>query len=201
MRILIVDDDPLVCKSLEILLSKEKGMEIVGVAQNGSEALQRCEETTVDVVLMDIRMPKMDGIKATREIKKLRPKTRVMMLTTFQDEESIRLALLAGAEGYLLKSGDIESMANQVRALSSGRSVLEKSVFDQLVMRKEFDLKTLTPREKDIAELVAQGLSNKEIAEELYIGEGTVRNNLSTILDKLALRDRTQIAIHYWRGK
>ncbi|MCC5911366.1 MAG: response regulator transcription factor [Clostridiaceae bacterium] len=199
MRILIVDDDPLVCQSLQLLLSREKDMEVIGTAKNGAEAISYCTNHLPDVVLMDIRMPVMDGIKATRQIKKEWPKVRVMMLTTFKDEKNIRLAILAGAEGYLIKSTEVSSMAKQLRALNAGSSVLDADVVKQLMQSHKDELTQLTPREKDIVELIAQGLSNREIAEQLFISEGTVRNNLSVILEKLQIRDRTQLAIYYWR--
>ncbi|ADU29563.1 response regulator transcription factor [Evansella cellulosilytica] len=200
MKILIVDDDPLVCQSLKVLLSREKDMEVIGTAQNGAEAVAFCQKELLDVVLMDIQMPIMDGIQATRQIKLDLPKVRIMMLTTFKDEKNIRMAILAGAEGYLIKSTSVTSMAQQIRALMSGSTVLDADVLKELTEpSNNEELDQLTPREKDIAELVAQGLSNREIAEQLYIGEGTVRNNLSIILEKLDLRDRTQLAIYYWK--
>ncbi|WP_042221888.1 response regulator transcription factor [Oceanobacillus manasiensis] len=198
MNIVVVDDDPLVCKSLKVLLSREKDMEVIGTANNGAEAITACCEKVPHVVLMDIQMPVMDGIQATRQIKENWPNIRVMMLTTFKDEKNIRLAILAGAEGYLIKSTEVSDMAQQLRTLMSGSTVLGADVLKQLIQPTEGEnLEQLTPREKDIAELVAQGLSNREIGEHLYIGEGTVRNTLSVILEKLQLRDRTQLAIYY----
>ncbi|MBD8069377.1 response regulator [Bacillus sp. PS06] len=198
MKILIVDDDCLVCKSLKLLLSREEDMEVISTAGHGAEAITACRVEVPDVVLMDIQMPVMDGIQATRQIKSEWPKVRVMMLTTFKDEKNIRLAILAGAEGYLIKSTEVSSMAQQLRTLMSGSSVLDADVLKQLMQpTQKKNLEQLTPREKDIAGLVAQGLSNREIAEHLYISEGTVRNTLSIILEKLQLRDRTQLAIYY----
>ncbi len=173
-------------------------MEVIGTANNGAEAITACCEKVPHVVLMDIQMPVMDGIQATRQIKENWPNIRVMMLTTFKDEKNIRLAILAGAEGYLIKSTEVSDMAQQLRTLMSGSTVLGADVLKQLIQPTEGEnLEQLTPREKDIAELVAQGLSNREIGEHLYIGEGTVRNTLSVILEKLQLRDRTQLAIYY----
>ena len=198
MNILVVDDDALVCKSLKVLLSREKDMEVIGTANNGAEAIAACRTELPNVILMDIQMPVMNGIQATRQIKSDWPEVRVMMLTTFKDEKNIRLAILAGAEGYLIKSTEVSSMAQHLRALVSGSTVLGADVLKQLIQPAEREkLELLTPREKDIAELVAQGLSNREIGEHLYIGEGTVRNTLSIILEKLQLRDRTQLAIYY----
>lgn len=199
MKILIVDDDPLVCQSLQVLLSREEDMEVIGTANNGDEAIACCRDTLPNVILMDIRMPVMDGIQATRQIKKEWPQIQVMMLTTFQDEQNIRLAILAGAEGYLIKSTEVSSMAHQLRTLVSGTSVLDADVLKRLMQPEREGFEQLTPREKDIVELVVQGLSNREIAEQLLITEGTVRNTLSIILEKLQVRDRTQLAVYYWR--
>jgi len=199
MKIIIVDDDPLVCKSLQVLLSREDDIEVIGIAYNGEEAIELCESALPDLVLMDIQMPIMDGIVATRRIKDEWPQIRVMMLTTFKDERNIRLAILAGAEGYLIKSTKVQNMAQQIRALGSGTTVLDSEVLEQLTQNQKIEYEQLTPREKDILELVAQGLSNREIAHQLFITEGTVRNGLSIILEKLKVRDRTQLAIYYWK--
>lgn len=199
MNILIVDDDPLVCQSLRLLLTREPDMEVTATANDGAAAIQCCEEVLPDIILMDIRMPGMDGIQAVRQIKQKWPQVRIMMLTTFQDEHSIRLALLAGAEGYMLKSTQVTSMAQQLRALASGTSVVDANVLKTLMLPEKENRADLTPRENDILGLVALGCSNREIAEQLFISEGTVRNTLSIILDKLELRDRTQLAICYWR--
>lgn len=201
MKIMIVDDDSLVCQSLKVLLSREKDMDVIATAHNGAEAITACHEALPDVILMDIQMPVMNGIQATRQIKKEWPQVHVMMLTTFQDEQNIRLAILAGAMGYLIKSTEVSNMAKQLRTLVSGSTVLDADVLKKLTEPEKEGFEKLTPREKDIVELVAQGLSNREIAEQLFITEGTVRNNLSIILEKLQVRDRTQIAIYYWRKK
>ncbi|NLY45704.1 MAG: response regulator transcription factor [Tissierella sp.] len=200
MKILIVDDDSLVCQSLQILLSREEDMEAVGIANNGEEAIEFCKNNLPDIILMDIQMPIMDGIQATRLIKKEWSQVRIMMLTTFQDEKNIRLAILAGAEGYLIKSTEASNMAQQLRTIFSGTTVLDTNVLKKLTQPEKDELHQLTPREKEVTELVAQGLSNREIADQLFIAEGTVRNTLSIILDKLEMRDRTQLAIYYWRN-
>lgn len=201
MKLLIVDDDPLVCRSLSLLLSQEEDVEVIGVAENGEEAIKRCQSSLPDIVLMDIQMPVMDGIECTRRMKQLWPEIRIMMLTTFQDEKNIRLALKAGAAGYLLKSSSIDNMSQQIRALHAGSTVLDGDVLRTIMEPNKDVFEGLTERETDIVELVAQGLSNKEIAEQLYLSDGTVRNMLSVILDKLEIRDRTQLAIHYWKRK
>jgi len=153
MKILIVDDDPLVCQSLQVLLSREKDMEVIGTANNGLEAINSCKHTVPDVILMDIHMPIMDGIQATRQIKQIYPQIRMMMLTTFQDEQNIRLAILAGAEGYLIKSTEVSSMANQLRTLVGGTSVLDADILKQLVEPQKRELQQLTSREKAIVKI------------------------------------------------
>jgi two-component system, NarL family, response regulator LiaR len=199
MKVLVVDDDPLVSRSLKVLLSREPDLHVLGAAGDGERAVAFCERSLPDAVLMDIRMPGMDGIEATRRIKARWPGVRVLILTTFQDDESIRRALEAGADGYLLKSTPTSGMAQRLRALGTGASVVDAEVLKRLGGATPAPLEGLTPRENDVAELVAQGCSNREIADHLFLGEGTVRNTLSVVLDKLGLRDRTQLAIRYWK--
>ncbi|TCK93342.1 LuxR family two component transcriptional regulator [Natranaerovirga hydrolytica] len=201
MKVLIVDDDQLVCESLSILLEGERDIHVMGLAYNGEEAIESCKVNQPDVILMDIRMPIMDGIQATRQIKKQWPHIKIMMLTTFEDEKNIRLALIAGAEGYLIKSSQGTDMANNLRACVKGNAILDEKALKEIMEPKGYDLAQLTSREKDIFHLVAQGCSNKEIAQQLFITEGTVRNTISIVLEKLQVRDRTQLAIHYWKVK
>ncbi|WP_026906702.1 response regulator transcription factor [Paucisalibacillus globulus] len=201
MKLLIVDDDELVCQSLQLLLGKEDDLEVIHTALNGKIAIELCYNEQPDIILMDIQMPIMDGIESTKRIKEQWPHIQIMMLTTFQDERNIRLALKAGAEGYLLKSATIENMAQQIRALKTGSIILDVDVLKKLMEPDNAALEGLTVRETDIVELIAQGLSNKEIAEHLFLSVGTVRNTLSIILDKLEIRDRTQLAIYYWQRK
>ncbi|WP_342662115.1 response regulator transcription factor [Salinicoccus albus] len=139
----------------------------------------------------------MDGIESTRIIKEHWPGIQIMVLTTFQDESNIRQALQAGAEGYLLKSASIENMAQQIRTLASGSTVLDAEVLKTIMEPDYKSFDELTDRENDIVECVARGLSNQEIADDLFLSAGTVRNMLSVILDKLEIRDRTQLAIYY----
>ena len=190
MKVLIVDDDPLVAQSLKVLL---------GTARDGAHALSFCERSLPDVVLMDIRMPGMDGIEATRRIRQRWPAVHVMILTTFQDDRNVHLALQAGAEGYLLKSAPVAGMAARLQALVSGTTVLDPEVFKRLAEPEKTPVEGLTLRETEVMELVAQGCSNREIADKLFLSEGTARNVLSVVLEKLRLRDRTQLAIWYWR--
>ncbi len=200
MKLLIVDDDSLVCRSLQLLLGKEEDFEVIGVASNGQEAIEFCPQIP-DVVLMDIQMPVMNGIESTKKIKEQWPTIQILMLTTFQDEKNIRLALNAGAEGYLLKSSSINNMAQQIRALKAGSTILDANVLKTIIEPDREALEGLTERETDIVDLIAQGLSNQEIAEQLFLSVGTVRNMLSVVLDKLEIRDRTQLAIYYWKRK
>lgn len=203
IKVMIVDDDPMVVDSLKLVLEKKEDMVVLATALDGDAALNIIEgyenegQDLPDVILMDIRMPGVDGIEATGHIKKRNPKICIMMLTTFEDEHNIRRALLAGAEGYLIKSTEISSMAEKIRTLFSGTAVLDQKALEELTKPKEKIVKSLTPREQDIILLVGQGYSNKEIAQQLFISEGTVRNNLSVILEKLHLRDRTQLAVYY----
>jgi two-component system, NarL family, response regulator LiaR len=199
MKVLIVDDDTLVAKSLKVLLSAEADMEVLGTASDGVHAIAACERNLPDAVLMDIRMPGMDGIETTRRIKERWPGVHVMILTTFHDDRNIRLALQAGAEGYLLKSAPVAGMAEKLRAMASGTAVLDAEVFRRLAEPEKAPVEGLSPRETEVMELVAQGCSNREIADRLFLSEGTARNVLSMVLEKLQLRDRTQLAIYYWR--
>jgi NarL family two-component system response regulator LiaR len=199
VKVLVVDDDVLVSHSLKVLLSHEEGVQVIGTVVDGSRAIAACEKNLPDAVLMDIRMPGMDGIEATRRIKARWPQVRVMILTTFQDDQSIHSALRAGADGYLLKSTPSAGMAERLRALVAGTAVVDAAVLKRLSEPPRPTLPGLTARENDVAELVAQGMSNREIAEHLLISEGTARNILSGILEKLGLRDRTQLAIRYWK--
>lgn len=201
MRILIADDDPLVARSLEVLLSAEPGLEVVGLAQDGLQALELCGKLRPEAVLMDLGMPRMDGIEASRRIKEAWPEIHVMVLTTFQDEGSLRRALGAGAGGYLLKSTPAEGIAEKLRAMVAGSAVIDTEVFRRLAGPERPPMEGLSLREGEVMELVAQGCSNREIADRLCISEGTARNVLSSVLDKLGLRDRTQLAIHYWRHR
>ncbi len=206
MKILVSDDDALIREGLRILLSMENDMEVVGAAKNGQEALELCAELKPDIVLMDIRMPGADGIKGTKMIKERYPFVHVVMLTTFVDEEYIAEAVKNGAEGYILKNQSPESIAESLRAVYSGNVVFENTVAGKIggmiketrnVDRGDYDL---TEKELEILSLIAGGLTNKELAKKLFLSEGTVRNYISVILEKLDLRDRTQLAIFYIRN-
>jgi DNA-binding NarL/FixJ family response regulator len=199
VRILIVDDDPTVVASLKVLLSREPDIEVTATATDGAHAVRACEKNLPDAVLMDLRMPGMDGIEATRRIRARWAAVKVMVLTTFEDEQSIRAAIQAGASGYLLKSTPTAGMAERLRALMAETAVLDAKVLNRLTDADREPLPGLTARENEVAELVAQGCSNREIADALLISEGSARNIISSALEKLGLRDRTQLAIFYWR--
>ena len=200
MKLLIVDDDPLILKSLSLTLSREEDIDVIGCASDGAKALEVCKENPPDIVLMDIRMPGVDGIAATRLIKQRYPDTRIMMLTTFADKPNIQQALSSGADGYLVKTDKISDIAGKLRTMLSGAGVLDADVLKKLTASENPALDTLTTRERDITRLVAQGLTNKEIAAQLFISEGTVRNNIVVIMEKLCVTNRTQLGIMYYNN-
>jgi len=198
MKLLIVDDDTLILKSLSIVLSREDDIEIIGCASDGAEALKICGEQQPDITLMDIRMPGVDGIAATRLIKQRYPNVRLMILTTFADKPNIQQALLAGADGYLIKTDKLSDIAGKLRIMMDGTSVLGANVLKKLTITENPTLNNLTARERDITRLIAQGLTNKEIAAQLYLREGTVRNNIVVIMEKLCVTNRTQLGMVYY---
>jgi len=198
MNLLIVDDDMLIRKSLSMMLSKEADITVIGNAENGAEAVEICKAQQPDVILMDIRMPKLDGIGATRLIKKEHPNIKIMMLTTFDDKPNIQQAISAGADGYLLKTDEITDIAGKLKALAGGVGVLDTEVLKKLTSQENEMMEKLTQREQDIVRLVAQGMTNKEIGAHLFLSEGTVRNNIATVLEKLDLKNRTQLSAAYY---
>ncbi|MCL2547302.1 MAG: response regulator transcription factor [Oscillospiraceae bacterium] len=199
MKLLIVDDDALIRKSLSLTLARESDITVVGTAADGAEALELCETLSPDILLMDIRMPGMDGIAATRLIKQRCPHISIMMLTTFDDKPNIQQALAAGADGYLIKTDKITAIAGKLRVMLDGVGVLGADVLKKLAAQENPALAQLTQRERDIARLVAQGLTNKDIAAQLYLSEGTVRNNIVVIMEKLNVTNRTQLGIAYYQ--
>jgi len=200
MNLLIVDDDKLIRKSLDITLSREPDIKITGMAADGAEAVEICKKSPPDIILMDINMPGTDGIAATRLIKTRHPGIKIMMLTTFDDRPNIQQALAAGADGYLVKTDKISAIAGKLRLMMDDISVLGTSVLKKLAPLENPALKDLTPRELDIARLVSQGLPNKEIAANLFLSEGTVRNNIVVIMEKLNVANRTQLGMAYYDG-
>jgi DNA-binding NarL/FixJ family response regulator len=206
LKILIVDDDALIRDGLKILVGIESDMEVIGTAANGQEALEMCKRDKPDLVLMDIRMPVLDGVLGTKRIKEYASDIKVVILTTFKDDEYIKEAIKNGAEGYVLKNQSSDSIIECLRAVEKGNSVFEKEVADTISsMLKEGNRKTpedfaLSDRDFEILRLIGEGLSNKEIASSLFLSEGTVRNYVTELLEKLELRDRTQMAIFYLKN-
>ena len=201
---MIVDDDPFVSGSLKIILDNEPDIEVKAVANNGEEAVRLAPSVNPDVIVMDIRMEGMNGTEAAEKILGNGSRAAVLFLTTFLDDEYINKALKIGAMGYIIKQ-DCGSLPSSVRAVASGQAVFGGKVVEKLpdlLNRKErFDPSEfdITPKELEVIGFVADGLSNKEIAEKMFLGEGTVRNMVSSILTKLDLRDRTQLACFYYQ--
>jgi DNA-binding NarL/FixJ family response regulator len=201
IRLLLVDDENLIRRGLKALLKLEADLEIVGEAENGTDAIAQVEKLQPDVVLMDIRMPIMDGVAATRQICQQFSTTKIIILTTFADEDYVAQALRYGAAGYLLKDTPSEELAQAIRMVYKGYTQLGPGigkVMGQIPVASKSTppgWEELTPRELEILKLIAKGSSNREIAEALYIAEKTVKNHVTRILDRLSLRDRTQAAI------
>lgn len=199
IKVLLVDDDKLILQSLKITLSHEADMTVIGAISDGQEALEICKMDLPDIILMDIQMPNIDGIQSTRLIKEQFPNVLIMMLTTFADQAHIKDAMAVGASGYLLKTDPLSDLATRLRLLQAGTGIMSADALKQLTQKENPALKTLTPRELDIARLVAHGLSNKEIATELFLSEGTVRNNLVIIMEKMEVSNRLQLGINYYK--
>ena len=206
IRILLVDDQRLMREGLRILLELEPDLEIVGEVENGQAALESYVNLQPDVVLMDVRMPGMDGVEATWRLRERWPGARVIILTTFDDDEYVFEGLRAGARGYLLKDVSGHDLAEAVRTVAAGGALIEPSVARKVVAEfarlaspvrpAEAGLaEPLSEREREILRLMAQGLSNREIAARLSLAEGTVKNYVTAILQKLGARDRTQAAL------
>ncbi|WP_327721471.1 response regulator transcription factor [Streptomyces sp. NBC_00490] len=202
VRVLVVDDQQLIRDGIAALLSIRPGITVVGTAVNGREAVEKAVELGPDVVLMDVRMPELDGVEAVAVLRGRAPGCRVVMLTTFDDEEYVVQALRAGASGYLLKDLPAEELAQAVCLAHAGVTQLDSSVAARLAAalphaapEPPAAAPALSPREIDILRLVARGRTNREIAAQLYLSEGTVKNHVSRILSRLALRDRTQAAL------
>ncbi len=205
MKVLIVDDDFFITTALKTILEADPEIQVCGSGKNGKEAISLYDSLHPDILLMDIRMEEMDGLAASKEILSRYPQARILLLTTFLDDEYIIQALKLGAKGYLLKQ-DYNSIIPALKAIYSGQTVYGSEITAKLpgllTSQKSFPWEDyhIGPRELEVIDLVAQGLSNKEIAGKLYLSEGTVRNYLSAILEKLELRDRTQLAVFYLRN-
>ena len=205
IKVMLVDDEQLIRSGLKIMLETYPDIEVIHQAGNGREAFECCKKEVPDVVLMDIRMPVSTGIEGTKLIKEAYPEVKIVMVTTFQDTEYIVEAMQYGASGYLLKDSSYEAIYDGIKVALSGKVVMDATVSEKLVMQlkapassmEKTDISSfgLTEREIELIRFVSQGLNNKEISEALFLSEGTVKNNISTILSKLALRDRTQLVI------
>ena len=202
IKVLLVDDQSIIREGLASLLSTKADIEIVGEAENGKVAVERSLSLQPDVVLMDVRMPVMDGVAAIRILAEQAPQIKILVLTTFDDDEYVTQAMSHGAKGYLLKDTPSEELAQAIRSVNQGYTQLGPGLFEKMIIansppkvKSPPELATLTPREKEVLKLIAAGYSNREIAEQLYITERTVKNHVNSILRRLNLRDRTQAAI------
>lgn len=205
MQTIIVDDDNLVAISLKTILEADKDIEVVATGNDGKEAVELYSRYQPEVLLMDIQMKEMSGLEAAEQILQNHPQAKILFLTTFSDDEYIVKALNIGAKGYILKQ-DFEGIVPAIRAVEQGQSVFGGEIVNKipvLMQSKEsfnYAKYEISEKEQEIIEQVALGKSNKEIAETLFLSEGTVRNYISSVLDKLSLRDRTQLAVFYYRN-
>jgi DNA-binding NarL/FixJ family response regulator len=207
IKVLLVDDQDILVEGLKLILGKEEDIEICGTANNGRKAYEICKWNRPDVVLMDIKMPEVNGVEATSMIKRDFPGVSIIVLTTFNDDEYIYEALKNGASGYLLKDASPAEIAGAVRTVYKGGALIQSEIavkvldkFSELAKgsrERHIDPRAelLTEREIEICRLVAEGKNNKEIADELYLSQGTVKNHITKVLIKLDLRDRTQLAV------
>ena len=214
VRVLLVDDQPLLLQGFSMILSVEDDLEVVGQATDGGRAVVAVAELEPDVVLMDVQMPRLDGIEATRRIVAEHPAVRVVILTTFDRDDYLFDALAAGASGFLLKNADPDDLVDAVRAAAHGHALLAPEVTRRVIERstgqdtgaapgagcpggagEDIPLPSLTQREREVLVLVARGLSNAEIAREVYVSEATVKTHVSNVLAKLGVRDRVQAVV------
>ena len=206
MKVLIVDDDKLVCVSLKIILEADADIEVVALGYNGEIAIELYEKLIPDILLMDIRMDIMTGLEGAEIILKKHKDAKILFLTTFLDDEYIIKALKIGSKGYLLKQ-NFESIVPCLKAIQMGQSVFGDEIITKIPSlmtesnKLEFSTFGINEKEFDIIFQVANGLNNREIADKLYLSEGTIRNYISIILDKLNLRNRTQLAIFYYKNR
>jgi DNA-binding NarL/FixJ family response regulator len=205
IKVIIAEDSDFVREGMRIILSVDEDFEVIGCAANGLEAVKIAKEYKADVILMDIQMPEMDGIEATKEIVS-QNLGRVLILTTFDDYDLVKKAIHNGAKGYLIKNHKPEQLKQMIKSIHSGASVMDEGLLEKLTSgdsaaSEDFLVGNLTLRELDIVKAVAEGLSNKKIAEKLFISEGTVKNYISTILEKENISHRTALAVYYLTGK
>lgn len=200
IKVLIADDVEILRRGLEAVLSQDSEISVVGQAANGKEALELCIKRSPDVVLMDMRMPSFDGEYGTRQIKTHFPNIKVLVLTTFDDSETVQKAVACGADGYILKELENEKIINAVKTVYGGINVFGASVFSSLKQAIPASQPStagfeLSERDRELMTLICEGCDNREIAAKLFLAEGTVRNNISRLLEKLGLKDRTQLAV------
>ncbi|HCC51641.1 MAG TPA: DNA-binding response regulator [Porphyromonadaceae bacterium] len=199
MNIIIAEDIQIVRNGLKIILEQSNQIKVLACAENGQKAYELCKEHAPDLVLMDFRMPECDGAEGTKLIKAFDPKIKVLILTTFDDDKTVEAALSSGADGYVLKEMDETTLIKAIQSTVSGINVLGGNIYKNLLSKvylKEDSNMQLTEREKEILILIVKGCDNKTIANKLFLAVGTVRNNISNLLDKLHLEDRTQLAVY-----
>lgn len=202
IKVLICDDDSLIRESLKLLLPLKADIEIVGVAEDGEEAINICTKENVDVALLDIRMPKVSGVEAVKKIVS-KSNTKCLILTTFDEEDYINEAIEYGAKGYILKNSTPEQIAQSITSVYNNTIVMNENVLNKFQGKSnqpQFSKYEFTEREKDIIIAISEGLSNKEISKKLFISECTIRNYITIILDKTNLEHRTAIAVNYLKG-
>lgn len=209
IQVIIADDQPIIRQGLKMILELDEDLRFAGEAGNGVELMELLNRTPCDVVLMDIRMPQMDGMEATLRVKNKFPKTKVLILTTFEDDEYIFHCLKNGADGYLLKDADPDEIIRAIGTVNSGNILLHPKITTKVVSalnagtsvspkppQEPPELLLLTAREREVAELVTQGKSNRDIAAALFVTEGTIKNHLTKVLDKLSLKSRNELIVY-----
>jgi two-component system NarL family response regulator len=212
IRVLIADDQALFRRGLYVVLGTEEHIEVVAEAEDGEAAIAKAEELAPDVVLMDVRMPRINGIEAARQIRDILPSTRILMLTVSDEEDDLYEAIKAGANGYLLKEISVEEVAGAIHAVVQGQSLISPSMASKLLNefnslarqaaeKEELPAPVLTARELEVLKLVARGMSNRDVADQLYISENTVKNHVRNILEKLHLHSRMEAVMYAVRKR
>jgi DNA-binding NarL/FixJ family response regulator len=212
IRVLIADDQALFRRGLYVVLGTEDDIEVIAEAEDGEEAITKAEEMAPDVVLMDVRMPRVNGIEAARRIREVLPSTRILMLTVSDEEDDLYEAIKAGANGYLLKEISVEEVASAIHSVVQGQSLISPSMASKLLSefnalarqaaeREQLPAPVLTARELEVLKLVARGMSNREVADQLYISENTVKNHVRNILEKLHLHSRMEAVMYAVRKR